>query len=95
MSLCGGNTKTHIDFLLVYYRDRALVTDVKVVPHETVATHHRPLICTLKFGRRKIEKQARLWTNDDTENFREKEILYYAFLRNETLAYLTGGEESG
>ncbi|VDP20781.1 unnamed protein product, partial [Heligmosomoides polygyrus] len=45
-----GNTKTQIDFILVKRRDRRLVTDAKVEPYKTVATQHRPLICTLKFA---------------------------------------------
>ncbi|VDO84993.1 unnamed protein product [Heligmosomoides polygyrus] len=55
----GGNTKTQIDFILVKHRDRGLVTDAKVVPYETVATQHRPLICTLKFApprQRQVER---------------------------------------
>ncbi|VDP45731.1 unnamed protein product, partial [Heligmosomoides polygyrus] len=39
---------TQIDFVLVRDRERSLVTDAKVVPYETVAPQHRPLICTLK-----------------------------------------------
>ncbi|VDP12653.1 unnamed protein product [Heligmosomoides polygyrus] len=35
-------------FVLVRDRDRSLVTDAKIVPYETVAPQHRPLICTLK-----------------------------------------------
>ncbi|VDO92032.1 unnamed protein product [Heligmosomoides polygyrus] len=50
VSFYSGNTKTQIDFILVKHRDRRLVTDAKVVPYETVATQHRPLICTLKIA---------------------------------------------
>ncbi|VDO28983.1 unnamed protein product [Heligmosomoides polygyrus] len=39
-----------IDFVLVKNRDRNLVTDAKIVPYETVAPQHRPLICTLKIA---------------------------------------------
>ncbi|KAL6728322.1 hypothetical protein Aduo_010103 [Ancylostoma duodenale] len=48
VSFYSGNMKTQIDFVLVRHRDRKLVTDAKVVPYETVATQHRPLICTMK-----------------------------------------------
>ncbi|VDP13176.1 unnamed protein product [Heligmosomoides polygyrus] len=50
VSFYSGNTKTQIDFILVKHRDRTLVTDAKVVPYETVATQHRPLIDTLKIA---------------------------------------------
>ncbi|VDO21731.1 unnamed protein product [Heligmosomoides polygyrus] len=29
-------------------RDLSIVTDAKIVPYETIAPQHRPLICTLK-----------------------------------------------
>ncbi|VDP28021.1 unnamed protein product [Heligmosomoides polygyrus] len=50
VSFYSGSTKTHIDFILLKHRDRKLVTDAKVVLYKTVATQHRPLICTLKFA---------------------------------------------
>ncbi|VDL78746.1 unnamed protein product [Nippostrongylus brasiliensis] len=37
-----------IDYVLVRRRDAKLVSDAKIVPYETVATQHRPLICTMK-----------------------------------------------
>uniref|UniRef100_A0A7I4YN09 Reverse transcriptase domain-containing protein n=1 Tax=Haemonchus contortus TaxID=6289 RepID=A0A7I4YN09_HAECO len=46
----SGENKTQIDFVLVRHRDQGLVTDAKTVPYETVATQHRPLICTLKIA---------------------------------------------
>ncbi|VDO97145.1 unnamed protein product [Heligmosomoides polygyrus] len=46
----SGNTETQIDFVLVRNRDQGLVTDAKIVPCETVATQHRPLICTMKIA---------------------------------------------
>ncbi|VDP43964.1 unnamed protein product [Heligmosomoides polygyrus] len=52
VSFYGGSTKTQIDFIRVKHRDRKLLTDAKVVPYETVATQHRPLICTIKFALR-------------------------------------------
>ena len=45
----SGSSKTQIDFVLIRHGDQGLVTDAKVVPYETVAPQHRPLICTLKF----------------------------------------------
>ncbi|VDP12487.1 unnamed protein product [Heligmosomoides polygyrus] len=120
VSFYSGNTNTQIDFILVRHRDRRLVTDAKVVPYETLATQHRPLICTLmiapprlrqvercgparikwwrmkekdaaavccsysvadaarselgmtKPGRRKIEKQTWLWTDDVKKKVKEK-----------------------
>ncbi|VDP24502.1 unnamed protein product [Heligmosomoides polygyrus] len=48
ISFYSGNSKTQIDFVLVRNRDQGLVTDAKVVPYETVATQHRPLICTMR-----------------------------------------------
>nr|CDJ93628.1 TIR-NBS-LRR type disease resistance protein [Haemonchus contortus] len=44
----SGENRTQINFFLVTHRDQGLVTDAKTVPYETVATHYRPLICTLK-----------------------------------------------
>ncbi|VDP10495.1 unnamed protein product [Heligmosomoides polygyrus] len=49
-SFYSGNAKTQIDFVLVRNRDQELVTDAKIVPYETVATQHRPLICTMKIA---------------------------------------------
>ncbi|VDP47401.1 unnamed protein product [Heligmosomoides polygyrus] len=46
--VAGDLSGSQIDFLLVKDRDRSIVTDAKVVPYETVAPHHRPLICTFK-----------------------------------------------
>nr|CDJ81375.1 unnamed protein product [Haemonchus contortus] len=46
----SGENRTQIDFVLVRHRDQGLVTDAKTVPYETVATQHRPLICTLKIA---------------------------------------------
>uniref|UniRef100_A0A7I4XRC0 Reverse transcriptase domain-containing protein n=1 Tax=Haemonchus contortus TaxID=6289 RepID=A0A7I4XRC0_HAECO len=46
----SGENRTQIDFVLVRHRDQGLVTDAKTVPCETVATQHRPLICTLKIA---------------------------------------------
>ncbi|VDO81141.1 unnamed protein product [Heligmosomoides polygyrus] len=50
ISYYSESTKTQIYFVLVKDRDRSLVTDAKVVPYETVAPQHRPLICTLKIA---------------------------------------------
>ena len=44
----SGEVKTQIDFILIRRRDRKQATDAKVVPYETVAPQHRPLICKLK-----------------------------------------------
>ncbi|XGW23903.1 hypothetical protein V3C99_005819, partial [Haemonchus contortus] len=46
----SGENRTQIDFVLVRHRDQGLVTDAKTVPYETVATQHRPLICTFKIA---------------------------------------------
>uniref|UniRef100_A0A7I5EDF7 Endo/exonuclease/phosphatase domain-containing protein n=1 Tax=Haemonchus contortus TaxID=6289 RepID=A0A7I5EDF7_HAECO len=46
----SGENKTQMDFVLVRHRDQGLVTDAKTVPYETVATQHRPPICTLKIA---------------------------------------------
>ncbi|VDO99023.1 unnamed protein product [Heligmosomoides polygyrus] len=117
----SGSTKTQIDFVLVRDRDRSLVIDAKIVPYETVALQHRPLMCTLKtapprlkqeaavisrvrlptvttvdetwkkatdairqaaqsklgitkLGRRKVNKQAWLWTDDVKAKVREKSL---------------------
>ncbi|XGW12141.1 hypothetical protein V3C99_013097, partial [Haemonchus contortus] len=39
-----------VHYLTVRHRDQRHVTDAKTVPYETVATQHRPLICTLKIA---------------------------------------------
>ncbi|VDO96955.1 unnamed protein product [Heligmosomoides polygyrus] len=148
ISFYSGNSKTQIDFVLVRNRDQGLVTDAKVVPYETVATQHRPLICTMRItppmfkqversgpsrikwwrlkekeaavisrlqlptvttvdetlknaadatlsaarseldttkpGRRKVDRQTWLWTNEVKEKVREKKRLYHAFLDDKT-----------
>ncbi|VDO25030.1 unnamed protein product, partial [Heligmosomoides polygyrus] len=40
-------------------RDRSLVTDAKIVPYETVAPQHRPLICTLKIAPPRLKQVER------------------------------------
>ncbi|VDO67529.1 unnamed protein product, partial [Heligmosomoides polygyrus] len=59
ISFYSGNTRTQIDFVLVKDRDRSLVTDAKVVPYETVAPQHRPLICTLKIAPPRLKQVER------------------------------------
>ncbi|WKY07079.1 hypothetical protein Q1695_006907 [Nippostrongylus brasiliensis] len=49
ISFYSGNARSQIDYVLVRRRDAKFVSDAKVVPYETVATQHRPLICTMKF----------------------------------------------
>ncbi|EYB88770.1 hypothetical protein Y032_0242g3448 [Ancylostoma ceylanicum] len=44
VSFYGENAQTQINFVLVRHRDQKLVTDAKVVPYETVATQHRPIM---------------------------------------------------
>ncbi|EYC40925.1 hypothetical protein Y032_0589g370 [Ancylostoma ceylanicum] len=147
VSFYSGNAQTQIDFVL-RYRDQKLVTDAKVVPYETVATQHRPLICTMKVmppkrmhdercgparikwyrlkekeeagtsritlppattidetwknatraivegaccelgtikpGRRKIDKQTWLWTDEVRIKVRAKKCLYHVFLDDKT-----------
>ncbi|VDP19226.1 unnamed protein product [Heligmosomoides polygyrus] len=39
-----------MDFVLVKDRYRGFVTDAKIVPYETIAPQHRPLICILKIA---------------------------------------------
>ncbi|VDO62277.1 unnamed protein product [Heligmosomoides polygyrus] len=65
ISFYSGNTKTQIDFILVKHRDRRLVTDAKVVPYETVATQHRPLISTLKFAPPRLRQVISMENFDD------------------------------
>ncbi|VDO99442.1 unnamed protein product [Heligmosomoides polygyrus] len=55
----SGSTRTQIDFVLVKDRDRSLVTDAKVVPYETVAPQHRPLICTIKIASPRLQQVER------------------------------------
>ncbi|WKX94957.1 hypothetical protein Q1695_011868 [Nippostrongylus brasiliensis] len=45
----SSRTRHSIDYVLVRRRDAKFVSDAKVVLYETVATQHRPLICTMKF----------------------------------------------
>ncbi|VDO97112.1 unnamed protein product [Heligmosomoides polygyrus] len=90
-------------------RDRSIVTDAKIVPYETDAPQHRPLVCTVnitplrvqqvercgaariklefgttKPGRRKVDKQTWLWTDDVKAKIREKKSLYHVFLGDRT-----------
>lgn len=140
----SGDTKSQIDFILVRRRHMPTVTDVKVIPFETVATQHRPIIAEVKIsppketgekrtgptrikwwrlhekeqhliqdiqlpilttvehtwnkvkriihkaaiktlgttkpGKRYIERDAWLWTDDVKTKVREKKRLYHAFL---------------
>ncbi|VDO83073.1 unnamed protein product [Heligmosomoides polygyrus] len=149
ISFYSGNAKTPIDYVLVRRRDQGLVTDAKTVPYETVATQHRPLICSLKItpprckrvercgtarikwwrlkekeaavisrirlptvttvdetwkeatdaitraarlelgttkpGRRWVDKQAWLWTDDVREKVWEKKRLYHVFIGDKTV----------
>ncbi|VDL74393.1 unnamed protein product [Nippostrongylus brasiliensis] len=150
ISFYSGNARSQIDYVLVRRRDAKFVSDAKVVLHETVATQHRPLICTTKFtppkqmrvercgherikwwrlkekeaevvggirmppivdvngtwqdmktvvyeaarsqlgvtkpGRRMIDRQTWLWTEEVKEKVRAKNCLYNAFLCNKTAA---------
>ncbi|VDP13440.1 unnamed protein product [Heligmosomoides polygyrus] len=121
ISYYSGGTKTQIDFILVKDRDRGLVTDAKIVPYETIAPQHRPLICTLKIasprqkqkttdairqaaqlelgitkpGRRKVDKQAWLWTNDLKAKVGEKKSLYHVFLGEKTADNWRKYQEAG
>ncbi|WKX94956.1 hypothetical protein Q1695_011868 [Nippostrongylus brasiliensis] len=49
ISFYSENARSQIDYVLVRRRDAKFVSDAKVVLYETVATQHRPLICTMKF----------------------------------------------
>ncbi|VDO80410.1 unnamed protein product [Heligmosomoides polygyrus] len=53
-------------------RDRSLVTDAKIVPYETVAPQHRPLICTLKIAPPRL-KQMEQCGAARTKGWRMKE----------------------
>ncbi|VDP53861.1 unnamed protein product [Heligmosomoides polygyrus] len=55
----NGSSKSQIDFVLVKDRDRSIVTDAKVVPYETVAPQHRPLIYTLKIAPPRLKQVER------------------------------------
>ncbi|XP_049947889.1 uncharacterized protein LOC126456178 [Schistocerca serialis cubense] len=44
----SGINATQIDYILVRCRDLKDVLDAQVIPYETVATQHRPLICKLR-----------------------------------------------
>uniref|UniRef100_W6NHB0 Craniofacial development protein 2-like n=1 Tax=Haemonchus contortus TaxID=6289 RepID=W6NHB0_HAECO len=55
----SGENRTQVDFVLVRHRDQGLVTDAKTVPYETVATQHRPLICSLKIASPKPKSAER------------------------------------
>ncbi|VDO83086.1 unnamed protein product [Heligmosomoides polygyrus] len=59
ISFYSGNTRTQIDFVLVKDRVRSIVADVRIVPHETIAPQHRPLICTLKIANARIVVAAK------------------------------------
>ncbi|VDO75487.1 unnamed protein product [Heligmosomoides polygyrus] len=58
----SGNAKTQIDNVLVRRRDQGLITDAKTVPYETVATQHRPLICSLKITPPRCKRVERCMT---------------------------------
>ncbi|VDP31320.1 unnamed protein product [Heligmosomoides polygyrus] len=55
----GGSSMSQIDFVLVKDRYRSIVTDAKIVPYETVAAQHRPLICTFKITPPKLKQVQR------------------------------------
>ncbi|VDO85965.1 unnamed protein product [Heligmosomoides polygyrus] len=58
-SYYSGSSKSQIDFVLVKHHDRSLVTDAKIVPYETVAPQHRPLISTLKIAPPRLQHVGR------------------------------------
>ncbi|VDP41280.1 unnamed protein product [Heligmosomoides polygyrus] len=79
ISFYSGNAKTQIDYVLVRRRDQGLVREAKTVPHETVATQHCLLMCTLEVctaegevgrairsSKDRIDKQWRLSEKDAT-----------------------------
>ncbi|VDO19912.1 unnamed protein product [Heligmosomoides polygyrus] len=47
------------DFVLVNDRDRSIVTDAKIMPYETVAPQHRPLVCTFKITPPRVQQVER------------------------------------
>ncbi|VDP11805.1 unnamed protein product [Heligmosomoides polygyrus] len=49
----AGDFNGHVD------RDQSLATDAKIVPYETVAPQHRPLICTLKIAPPRLKQVER------------------------------------
>lgn len=55
----SANWATQIDFILVRRHDLQSVLDVKVVPSETVATQHRPLVGRMKIMPLKMQKEER------------------------------------
>ncbi|WP_218939395.1 endonuclease/exonuclease/phosphatase family protein, partial [Wolbachia endosymbiont of Atemnus politus] len=71
----SGNAATQIDFVLVRRRDLKFVLDTKVIPYETVATQHRPLVCKIRIAppRQKREerngpKRIKWWQMKKQEN---------------------------
>ncbi|VDP21805.1 unnamed protein product [Heligmosomoides polygyrus] len=58
ISYYSRSSKSHgqIDFVLVKDRDRSIVTDAKIMPYETVAPQHRPLIYTIKITSRRLKQ---------------------------------------
>ncbi|VDO72001.1 unnamed protein product [Heligmosomoides polygyrus] len=59
ISYYSGCSKSQIDFVLVKDRDRSIVTDAKIVPYETVAPQHRPLVCTFKITPPRVRQVER------------------------------------
>ncbi|VDO63408.1 unnamed protein product [Heligmosomoides polygyrus] len=59
ISYYSGSSKYQIDFVLVKDRDRSLVTDAKIVPYETVAPQHRPLVYIFKITPPRVQQVER------------------------------------
>ena len=62
----SGTAKTQVDYLLVWKRDRKLLSDVKVIPSEEIVTQHKPVVCDFKVKKvhevkRKFIPRRKIW----------------------------------
>ena len=68
----SGTAKTQVDYLLVRKRERKLLSDVKVIPCEEVATKHKPVVCDFKLKKnhevkRKFIPSRKIWRLNEAQ----------------------------
>ena len=86
----GGNA-TQIDFILFHKSMRKLVTDVKVIPGEEVATQHQLLVCDMQIKAPPKKKHTfiprlKIWKLKDPETSSRFQDMFKARMSASTTA---------
>ena len=74
----SGGVDTQVDYLLGRRQLLKEVVDCKVLPNESVARQHRPVVCRLKRGQKRVKRQkgtkkTRWWKLNEQEHRKEFE----------------------